>query len=132
MTDTKMLSRLLDGTIDPRQFSHRDHLVVAYEALSGRDFFEAAGLVARGLMGIAQKAGAPQKFNATVTLAFLGLVSERMHRQDHSTPDAFVETNPDLLDRSLLNGWFSISRLSDDLAHAIALLPDRAPTVRRS
>ena len=65
--DAGTLTRLLDGTLDPARFDHRDHLGVGYEILKRHEFFEAAHLLADALRGLAARAGVPEKFHATVT-----------------------------------------------------------------
>ncbi len=118
------LRRLSAGTLDPSEFRHLDHIGVAYEALSRHDFFEAASAVATGIRALAEKAGAPHKFNATVTWAYLSLISERMRTTEHRSADDFIERNPDIAARGALAPWYSSKRLASDLARSTVLLPD--------
>lgn len=119
------LRALGTGTLDPGEFSHLDHIGVAYEALSRHDFFEAASGVASGIRGLAEKAGAPDKFNATITWAYLSLIAERMRTTEHSGAADFIARNPDLADRGVLSPWYSKGRLTSDLARSTVLLPDQ-------
>ena len=121
----RTLRHLADGTLDPAAFGHRDHVGVAYEALRQGDFFEATGRVAAGIRTLAERAGAPEKFNATITWAFMSLIAERMLTSDCADADDFIRDNPDLSDGSVLARWYSKQRLTSDLARAVALLPDR-------
>ncbi len=118
------LSQFQDGTQDPATFGHADHIGVAYEILSGHEFFEALHIYATGIRAMAAKANLPDKFNATITLAFLSLIGERMASRDHDGPEDFVERNPDFMDKALLTPWYSPTRIQSPLARRIALLPD--------
>lgn len=118
------LNRLLDGSLDPEIFSHRDHVGITFEAVARHEFFEAAHILATGLRNLATRAGVPEKFNATITLAFMSLIAERMHGRAYETADAFIEGNPDLLEKSVLKPWYSTARLQTDLSRAVPLLPE--------
>jgi len=110
--------------IDVSGFGHRDHVGVAYEMLRSYEFLEASVKYSRSINTIATRAGAHQKFNVTITLAFLSLIAERMHAARHDSFDAFIEQNQDLLSASLLSEWYSPDRLGSDLARAVFLMPD--------
>lgn len=120
------LARALDqGTLTPTRFDHRAHLQVAYEMLAEDDFLAAAQRYASGIRRLAAAAGAPDKFNLTITLAFLSLISERLARQPPGGFDAFIATNPDLLQPDLLASRYSAQRLNSPEARSILLLPDQ-------
>lgn len=112
------------GDIDPARFGHLDHVRVAYELLNRRDFFDAASDYAAGIRRIADKAGVPEKFNTTITLAYLSLIAERMASFAHADCDEFVARNPDLLTMEALARLYSPDRLRSDLARTCFLLPD--------
>jgi hypothetical protein len=120
--------------LDARSFTHRDHIGVACKMLQRYDFLEAAARYGGALKKIATKAGAAGKFNTTLTLAFLGLLAERMAVTPHANFDEFLERNPDLFSRSLMDAWYSKERVSSAAARRIFLLPDRfksaGPTAR--
>lgn len=110
--------------IDAGAFRHCDHVGVAYEMLRNYDFVDAAARYAGSIKSMAQKAGVPEKFNATITLAFLSLIAERMGTTRHSNFDDFIAGNPDLLSKDVLEKWYSPERLRSDLARAVFLMPD--------
>ena len=122
-----LLASLIDGTLDPKTFGHRAHIGVAYAALARHDFFDATSIVARGLRQMAERAGAPDKFNATITWSFMSVIAERMRAQPDAGFDAFLNDNSDLTGPAILEPWYSRQRLNSDLARSVALLPDRAP-----
>jgi len=117
------LYHLVDGTLDPDSFDHKDHIGVAYEAMQRHEFFEAAHLLADGLRGMAVRAGVPEKFNATVTLAYLSLIGERMQGRDFGDANMFLRANADLLNRDVLSPWYSKERLNAAVSKKVAVLP---------
>ncbi len=109
--------------VDASTFTHANHVGVAYEMLNRYDFLEAASRYARCINTIATAAGAADKFNLTVTLAFLSLIAERMHITEHAGFEEFLHKNPDLLERTILGRWYPSDRLSSDLARRVFLMP---------
>jgi hypothetical protein len=59
------LQRLRAGTLDPKDFSHTDHVGAAYEALARHDYMEAVSIISGGIRKLAAAAGDPSKYNAT-------------------------------------------------------------------
>ncbi|WP_428670009.1 hypothetical protein [Roseibium sp.] len=121
----EMTERFEARSLDARGFSHVDHIGVACQMLQRYEFLEAAFRFGSALRAIAAKAGAADKFNATVTLAFLSLLSERMAAMPHESFDEFLEKNPDLTSRSLMETWYSPDRLGSDRARKSFLMPDK-------
>ena len=110
--------------VDNATFGHEDHVRVAYEMLMGHDFAEAAFRYAANIRAIAAKAGAPNKFNATITFAFMSLIAERMETTDHCDYEGFIAANLDLKSKDVLQKWYSPQRLQSASARRIFLLPD--------
>ncbi|WP_108882345.1 hypothetical protein [Anderseniella sp. Alg231-50] len=121
------LQRLRAGTLAPKDFSHTDHVGVAYEALMRHDYVEAVGIISRGIKTLAAAAGDTSKFNATITMAFVSLIAERMQASAHDNAADFLTRNADLTGPDVLAPWYSRERITSPLARSIALLPDRAP-----
>ena len=111
--------------LDARAFRHLDHVGVAYEMLRSYDFLDASVKYARSIDEIATKAGAPDKFNVTITLAFMSLIAERMRATQHADYDDFIAQNQELLSKDVLNKWYSPERLRSNLARSVFLMPDR-------
>ena len=121
------LIKLVENELDPAEFAHRDHIGVAYEALASHDFGEAVHRVYAGIKALADRAGAPEKANATITWAFMSLIAERMNTTSHADAEDFIANNPDLCRADALAPWYSLERIRSDLARSVALLPDRTP-----
>ena len=106
-------------------FGHRDHLATAFEALRQYDFVEASATYAGCIRAMAEKAGAPEKFNATMTLAFLSLIAERMAGKAYTDFAEFETANPDLASMAVLGQWYSKERMTSPTARKQFLMPDR-------
>ena len=110
--------------IDAGTFTHCDHVGVAYEMLCTYSFLDAVTKYANCINVIATRAGAAQKFNVTITIAFLSLIAERIKLTEHDTYQDFIAKNPDLLSADVLQRWYSADRLQSDLARKVFLMPD--------
>ncbi len=75
--DPDLLADFEAGRIDPASFPHRDHVRVSYELLARHPYPESLLHLARGLRGLAAKAGRPEVYHETITAAFLALIAER-------------------------------------------------------
>lgn len=130
MTDAKQVSEITRAfeahAIDNTVFRHAEHVQVAYDLLEKYDFIDAAATYAKGIRAVAAKAGAPQKFNLTITYAFMSLIAERLATKPHRDFKEFVLENPDLMSKSVLARWYADDRLHSDNARSMFLLPKAA------
>ena len=135
-----LLERFEGLRMEASSFRHRDHILVAYAMLDQYEFVEACARYASTIRTMAESVGAFEKYNTTITLAFLSLIAERKAQTPgagppdagppdtgppDTEPDAFLEANPDLLDPNLLDGWYTKERLDSPAARAYFLLPDK-------
>ena len=110
--------------IAAEDFGHREHVQAAYELLHKYDFIEATAKYAETIKSMATSAGAPEKFNVTITVAFMGLIAERMMKTaDDPDFDSFYAMNPDLSGNALAP-WYSAERIACDLSRKVFLMPD--------
>ena len=121
-----LLAAFEEGRIDTPRFGHREHLRVAYLMLRKHDFLDATCRYARMIEKLAKAAGAPKKFNVTITVAFMSLIAERMAESVSDDDTGFLAANPDLLEKQVLASLYSRERLASDLARSAFLLPDEA------
>jgi len=121
------LLALETGTLDPAMLSHSEHVRLGYEMLGRYPFGEAAARFSRGLKLIAAKAGRPDVYHETITVAFLAVIGERRVRGGHDSWDNFKDKNGDLLDKHCLEEWYGAEQLGSDLARRTFCLP-RQPT----
>lgn len=125
--DAALLGRFEALEIDPGEFGHREHVAAACAMLRRYPFVEAAARYARTIRTMAERAGASQKFNVTVTLAFMDIIAERIQRGGFADCESFLARNPDLLDKNLLGQWYSPERLRSPQARSAFLMPDLRP-----
>lgn len=122
-SDQALLDAFESRTLSPTAFSHEDHIRVAFAALARYEFFDACLRVADGLRDLAGRANVPAKFNATVTMAFLSQIAERMDARDYTESGAFLLDNGDLMTGQAMR-MFTPERIGTETARRVALLPD--------
>jgi hypothetical protein len=110
--------------LDNTAFRHADHVRIAYEMLKAHDFIEASARYAANIRHLAARAGAPDKYNVTITFAFMSLIAERMETTDHVDYKSFIAANSELTSKDVLQKWYSPARLLSDRARRVFLLPD--------
>ena len=114
------------------RFGHRQHVHLTWLAVRRYGTAAAIVLVSDGIQGAARYAGAPQKYNATVSRAWVELVG---HHAEHSTAadfDTFADQHSVLLDKRLLTRFYRSTTLAGDAAGAGWVEPDAAPFPWRS
>jgi hypothetical protein len=120
------LEKFLAGEIQPQNFRHADHVRAGYELLARHDFLDAAAIYCRVLKQMTERAGKPEAFHLTVTLAFLSLIAERTEPGMQVRFEDFAQANPDLMDKSALARWYKPERLNNAAARRGFVLPDPA------
>jgi hypothetical protein len=118
------LERFLRGELDAASFPHREHVRMAFELLGRHDFPETVLHFSRALRAMAARAGKPEAFHQTVTVAFLALIAERMAGGRWDDFVSFARHNPDLIDKRALARWYRPERLASEVARRTFILPD--------
>ncbi len=135
MSETELIERFEDRTLDPRHFDHAEHVRLAWSYLRRYDLFEALDRYRSGLRGFAAHHGSADKYHETITCALLVLIHERMATR-HTGPargqreswDAFAEANPDLLrwrDGAFFD-YYPVEVLASETARRTFVLPHPA------
>jgi hypothetical protein len=108
------------------RFGHRQHVHLTWLAVRRVGPTAAIALVSDGIQRTARYAGVPQKYNATVSEAWVRLVA---HHADPTTDDfaVFAERYPALFDKRLLARHYRSSTLASEKARAGWVEPDLAP-----
>jgi hypothetical protein len=119
-----LLQAFLHGDIAGRDFRHSDHLRVAFELLCNRSFPEALAAYSAALQAMATRAGNPSAYHETITVAFLSLIAEHGAARRYADFDGFIQDHPELMDKSILERWYSPQRLLSDTARRTFVLPD--------
>jgi len=123
----ELLNAFEDGSLDPAQFSHRNHLAVAWAYLQRDGFPEGAVKFRDRLRAYVTKVGAAAKYHETITWAYLFLLNEE--RSLRSPPgesfDSMIGRRPDLLDHrnGAIARCYSKEQLDQADARRVFLLP---------
>jgi hypothetical protein len=118
------LARLVRGEIDAANFPHREHVRMAFEMLRRHDFAESVWLFSWALRAMATRAGKPQAFSQTTTIAFLALIAECMEATGPADFETLLRAHPELLDKAALTRWHRPDLLASEAARRTFLLPD--------
>lgn len=110
-----------------QRFGHRQHVQLTWLAVRSCGTPKAISLVSEGIQRTARYAGAPQKYHATVSRAWVELVGYHVDEHPEIDFDAFVEQNSALLDKRLLSRFYSSTTLAAALAKDGWVEPDLAP-----
>lgn len=128
MTDHELLTRFESATLGKGEFSHRDHVRVAWLYLRDRPLLEALDRFPRGLRHLASTLGADGLYHETVTWFFLLLVHDRIVKgHERDCWETFAAANPDLFSRSseIMNRFYEPETWQSDAAKRVFILPDR-------
>jgi hypothetical protein len=123
MTPSPELAAFLHGETDPRGFRHADHVRLAHEALGLHPFLDAARAYAAALKAMTVRAGKPEIYHETITVAFLALIAERRAAASDADYGAFAAANPDLFDKQVLARWYG-DKLALPAARRTFVLPE--------
>jgi hypothetical protein len=129
VNDAELIARFEDGSLAGQEFHHVEHVRVAYLYLCRYPVLEALHRFSTSLMNFAARMGAPERYNETITWAFLFLIRDRMARTG-GKPSwiEFEANNQDLLNWQdhVLKKYYNTETLSSDLARRTFLFPDKA------
>jgi hypothetical protein len=109
------------------QFGHREHIHLTWLAVRRYGVPEAIDLISDGIQRTARYAGAPQKYHATVSRAWVELIGHHASETHEEDFTRFVEDHPALLDKRLLTRFYRPTTLASPHAKQGWLPPDLAP-----
>ncbi len=108
------------------RFGHREHVHLTWLAVRRFGVAAAIDVVGRGLAHTARYAGAPQKYNVTLSRAWVELVGHHAEAEPGTADFAtFAAHNPALLDKRLIARFYHPATLAR--ARTGWAPPDRAP-----
>jgi hypothetical protein len=109
------------------RFGHRQHVELTWLAVGRHGRIAAIGLVSEGIQRTARYAGAPQKYHATVSRAWVELVGYHVAEGDATSFEEFALRYPALLDKRLLTRHYRPATLASPDAKTGWVEPDLAP-----
>jgi hypothetical protein len=116
----------LDEIIRARgSFGHREHLELAWSYLRLYPIDEAVDVMTAAIRHVARRHGAPDKYHETITRSWLHFVAVHRQRWGAESFEVFLERNPDLLNRNLVEHFYSRELIFSDSARAAWVDPDR-------
>jgi hypothetical protein len=116
---------ILNGILLVRgSFGHREHLELAWNYLQLYPTDEAVDVITAAVRHVARRHGAPDKYHETITRSWLHLVAVHRQRWGAEGFEAFLERNPDLLNRDLVEHFYSRELIFSDSARATWVDPD--------
>lgn len=129
-----LYERIRDGSFPPDEFSHAEHIRLAWYYLTEWPLPEAMDRFERDFRGYVARIGAQAKYHHTITRGLLELLATHLDdpalRRDW---DAFREDARPAFDNALalLKRYWSEDTLFSDAARRGWVDPDRAPLPRR-
>jgi hypothetical protein len=120
---SELMGEVMSGA---ERFGHRQHVHLTWLAVRRCGTAAAIRLVSDGIQGLARYAGAPQKYNATVSRAWVELVGHHAGQSDTADFDAFTDQHPALLNKRLLSHFYSSATLASIAARTSWVEPDLA------
>jgi hypothetical protein len=117
---------LAETMADADRFGHREHVRLTWLAVRRHGVEQAVSVVSDGIQHTARYAGAPQKYHATVSRAWVELVGHHAEEEGTDDFDTFAVRNPALLDRRLLLRFYRSTTLAAPAARTGWVEPDLA------
>lgn len=118
---------LAEAMTGAERFGHRQHVRLTWLAVRRYGTEAAVEVVSDGIRRTARYAGAPQKYHATVSQAWVELVGHHAGHTGAADFDSFADQHPALLDKKLLARFYRSSTLASEQARTGWVEPDLAP-----
>ena len=109
------------------RFGHREHVQLTWLAVRRCGTAGAVDLISDGIRRTARYAGVPQKYNATVSRAWVELTAYHMSEAPAESFPELLRRNPGLLDKRLLTRFYSSRALASADARTGWVEPDVKP-----
>jgi hypothetical protein len=127
VSETVFDELIAEATASTRTFGHREHVHLTWLAVRRVGMPAAIALVSAGIRRTARYAGAPRKYHATISRAWVELVAHHTAEREEPEFAAFAERNPALLDKRLLTRFYRSPTLAGPLARTGWVEPDLSP-----
>ena len=127
-SDEVFLRAFEDLSFPADLFHHREHIRVAWLYLKSSDASRAAERMSEGIRRFANHQGATQKYQHTLTLAWMRLVAAALvETPEGYTFEQFLAAHPDLDDKNVLAKYYSNELMQTNAAAEGWVEPDLQP-----
>jgi hypothetical protein len=109
------------------RFGHREHVHLTWLAVRRHGMPGAIGLISNGIQQTARYAGAPQKYHATISRAWVEIIAYHASAGSNEDFASFLTRHPGLLSKRLLTHHYTSAALASTQARTGWLEPDVAP-----
>jgi hypothetical protein len=106
------------------RFGHREHVKLTWLAVRRCGTAAAVDVISDGIQRTARYAGTPQKYNATVSRAWVELTAYHMAESPDESFNELLQRNPGLLDKRLLTRFYTSRTLASPAARCGWVKPD--------
>lgn len=124
----RIFAEFKSATVDPAEFDHEAHVLVAWRYLQDDDLLPAIQKYSEALRALTVKLGVAGKYHETITWFYMIAVSERIGGERNADWPGFKAVNEDLFARkpSLIQKYYSNAQLMSENARHVFVLPDLA------
>jgi hypothetical protein len=128
MSNKELISRFETGGVPPEAFHHADHVRLGFAYLSEYSPLLALEKFSAAIRQFAASVGKPDRYNETITFAYLFLIREKMALCSDANWDEFAQKNPELLvwKNGMLDRYYRPETLKSEFARNVFVLPDRS------
>jgi hypothetical protein len=128
LSDVELREQFESLQLSPAAFHHADHVRLAWIYVRELGPAAAEQCLLEGIRKLAIHAGAPMKFLYTATVAWARLVAAALQKDSADVPFAeWIARHPELLNKDLLDEFYSAGTLKADPARSYWFEPDRKP-----
>jgi hypothetical protein len=127
MSDDEIIHQFEAGRVSPESFHHADHVRLAFAYLRQYPALTALDRFSNALRQFAASLGKADRYNETITYAYLFLIREKMAQSPEMEWEEFARQNPDLLvgKYGILNRYYEQETLKSDFARKVFVFPDK-------
>ena len=125
----RIVRQFEQASIDPREFNHESHLMVAWWYLQKHPLLDAISRFVGAIRHLTRQLAVTSKYHETITLFYLLKIAERCGAASGADWTTFKAANPDLFTwtPSLVQQFYSDALLFSDDARHNFVLPDQTP-----
>ena len=125
MTESEFVRAFEDASLPNESFHHRDHVRLTWIYLRECGESGARSRLVQGIQRFAAAKGKAEKYHHTITLAWIRLVEAARASAGECDFDALIAKHPELLDKTILDRYYSAELLQSNAARQGWVEPDK-------